>query len=45
MSIITNVSLDHTDLLGDTPQEIAQEKSGINKRGFNRNNWRKQQFN
>ena len=29
MSIITNVSLDHTDLLGDTPQEIAQEKSGI----------------
>ena len=29
MSIITNVSLDHTDLLGDTPLEIAQEKSGI----------------
>ncbi len=32
MSIITNVSLDHTDLLGDTPQEIAQEKSGIIKK-------------
>ncbi len=32
MSIITNVSLDHTDLLGNTPQEIAQEKSGIIKK-------------
>ena len=32
MSIITNISLDHTDLLGDTIKEIALEKSGIIKR-------------
>jgi len=32
MSIITNISLDHTNLLGDTIQEIAQEKAGIIKK-------------
>ena len=32
MSIITNISLDHTDLLGGTIKEIALEKSGIIKR-------------
>ena len=32
MSIITNISLDHTDLLGETIKEIAIEKSGIIKR-------------
>jgi len=29
MSIITNISLDHTDLLGETIEKIAKEKSGI----------------
>ncbi len=29
MSIITNISLDHTSLLGNTPAEIAAEKAGI----------------
>ncbi|MGO2779543.1 bifunctional folylpolyglutamate synthase/dihydrofolate synthase [Glutamicibacter arilaitensis] len=29
VSVITPISLDHTDLLGDTPGEIAQEKVGI----------------
>lgn len=28
-SIITNISLDHTDFLGDTIEKIAQEKAGI----------------
>ncbi len=32
ISIITNISLDHTDLLGETIKEIAIEKSGIIKR-------------
>ena len=32
ISIITNISLDHTDLLGETSKEIAIEKSGIIKR-------------
>ena len=32
MSIITNISLDHTDLLGETIEKIAKEKSGIIKR-------------
>ena len=32
MSIITNIYLDHTDLLGGTIKEIALEKSGIIKR-------------
>lgn len=29
VSLITNIGLDHTDLLGDTLQEIAGEKAGI----------------
>lgn len=29
LSIITNISLDHTALLGDTPRQIAAEKAGI----------------
>ncbi len=29
LSVITNIGLDHTDLLGDTLQLIAQEKAGI----------------
>ena len=29
LSVITNVSLDHTQYLGDTLQEIAKEKAGI----------------
>ncbi len=29
LSIITNISFDHTDLLGDTLEKIAIEKSGI----------------
>ena len=32
-SIITNISLDHTALLGDTPEHIAREKAGIIKPG------------
>lgn len=32
ISIITNVSLDHTALLGDTVQQIAPEKAGIIKK-------------
>lgn len=34
LSIITNISLDHTDLLGDTPAQIAKEKAGIIKEGI-----------
>ncbi len=33
VSIITNVGLDHTELLGDTPALIARDKSGIAKPG------------
>lgn len=33
LSIITNVSLDHTQFLGDTLEEIAYEKAGIIKEG------------
>ncbi len=33
LSIITNISLDHTDLLGNTIAEIAAEKAGIIKPG------------
>ncbi|OAB46671.1 bifunctional folylpolyglutamate synthase/dihydrofolate synthase [Paenibacillus glacialis] len=33
VSVITNVGLDHTDILGDTLQEIATEKAGIIKHG------------
>lgn len=29
LCIITNISLDHTALLGDTPEAIAREKAGI----------------
>lgn len=29
LSVITNISLDHTDLLGDTLEKIAHEKAGI----------------
>jgi dihydrofolate synthase/folylpolyglutamate synthase len=29
LSIITNISLDHTDILGDTIEKIAEEKAGI----------------
>ena len=31
LSIVTNIGLDHTDLLGDTVQQIAAEKAGIMK--------------
>lgn len=34
LSIITNVSLDHTDILGDTIQAISREKAGIIKPGI-----------
>lgn len=33
LSIITNISLDHTNLLGNTPTAIAREKAGIIKSG------------
>lgn len=33
VSVITNISLDHTALLGDTPAAIAAEKAGIIKPG------------
>lgn len=33
VSVITNVSLDHTNILGDTVEEIARDKAGIIKRG------------
>ncbi len=33
VSIITNISLDHTQLLGDTLEKIAAEKAGIIKAG------------
>lgn len=33
LSIITNISKDHTQFLGNTLQEIAREKAGIIKRG------------
>ncbi len=34
LSIITNVGLDHTDLLGSTLEEIAREKAGIIKKSI-----------
>ena len=34
LSIITNISLDHTELLGGSIQEIAKEKAGIIKYGI-----------
>lgn len=33
LSIITNISLDHTQMLGSTLSEIAREKAGIMKQG------------
>ena len=33
VSIITNVGLDHTDVLGDTLEDIARDKAGIAKEG------------
>lgn len=33
LSIVTNIGLDHTDLLGDTLPQVAREKAGIIKRG------------
>lgn len=33
MSVITSISLDHTEILGDTVDKIACEKAGIIKRG------------
>jgi len=33
ISVITNISLDHTNMLGNTLREIAGEKAGIIKRG------------
>ncbi len=33
LSVVTNIGLDHCDLLGDTLPEIAFEKAGIIKRG------------
>lgn len=33
ISIITNVSLDHTDILGNSVQKIAADKAGIIKKG------------
>ena len=34
VSVITNISLDHTSLLGDTTASIAEEKAGIIKPGI-----------
>ena len=34
VSLITNIGKDHTDILGDTLEEIAYEKAGIIKRGI-----------
>lgn len=34
LSIITNISFDHTQFLGDTLEKIAAEKAGIIKRGI-----------
>ena len=33
VSVITNISMDHTQFLGDTPAKIAAEKAGIIKKG------------
>ena len=33
VSVITNIGLDHTDILGDTLVEIAPDKAGIAKPG------------
>ena len=33
VSVITNVGLDHTEILGETLEEIARDKAGVAKRG------------
>ena len=33
LAIITNINLDHTDILGNTKQKIARDKAGIIKKG------------
>lgn len=33
LTVITSISLDHTDILGDTIRQIAEEKAGIIKEG------------
>lgn len=33
MTVITSISLDHTEILGDTIEEVAGEKAGIIKQG------------
>ena len=33
LSVITSISLDHTDFLGDTVEKIAEEKAGILRKG------------
>ena len=34
VAVITNVGLDHTDILGDTVEDIARDKAGIAKAGI-----------
>lgn len=34
LTIITSISLDHTDILGETIEQVAREKAGIIKRGI-----------
>jgi dihydrofolate synthase/folylpolyglutamate synthase len=34
VSVITNIGLDHTDILGETLEEIARDKAGIAKAGI-----------
>lgn len=34
LSVITNIGMDHTEFLGDTPEKIAREKAGIIKDGI-----------
>ena len=34
LTVITSISLDHTEILGDTIEQIAAEKAGIIKRGI-----------
>lgn len=34
LSVITNISFDHMDMLGDTLEKIAEEKAGIIKKGI-----------
>jgi dihydrofolate synthase/folylpolyglutamate synthase len=34
VSVITNIALDHTDILGDTVEKVARDKAGIAKPGI-----------